>query len=87
VFDLSRADLMIQGEWTGGYAKRITEVTPGGVADRAGLRVGDVVEFDPRRDSDWVLAGYREMPRGFSGSLPVRHADGSRASIPEDTPV
>jgi hypothetical protein len=81
VFELSRADLMIRGEWIGGHAKQITAVTPGGVADRAGLKAGDVLEFDPARDGDWVLAGYREMPEGFSGTLPIRHADGSRAVV------
>ena len=47
LFDLSRADLMIEGDWIGGYAKQVTAVTPGGVADRAGIRAGDVLEFDP----------------------------------------
>jgi hypothetical protein len=56
-------------------------VTPGGVADRAGLRVGDALEFDPGQDSDWVLAGYRNMPEGFSATLPVRHADGARQVV------
>jgi hypothetical protein len=81
VFDLSRADLMYQGVWIGDHARQITAVTPGGVADRAGLRVGDVLEFDPNRDVDWVLAGYRNMPENFRGSLPVRHADGSREIV------
>jgi hypothetical protein len=81
VFDLSRAELQVQGEWIGGHAKRITAVTPGGVADRAGIKPGDMLEFDPGRDSDWVLAGYRNMPEGFSGTLPVRRADGSRAVV------
>jgi hypothetical protein len=79
LFDLSRADLQLQGDWIGGHAKRITAVTPGGVADRAALKVGDVLEFDPSKDADWVLASYRSMPEGFTGSLPVRHADGTRA--------
>lgn len=78
LFDLSRADLEYQGVWIGGNAKQITAVTSGGVADRAGLRAGDVLEFDPAKDEDWVLASYREMPEGFSATLPVRHADGSR---------
>ena len=81
VFDLARADLQVQGEWIGGHAKRITAVTAGGVADRAGLKPGDVLEFDAGRDSDWVLASYRNMPEAFSASLPVRHADGSRAVV------
>ena len=78
LFDLSRADLEYQGYWIGGHTKQIMAVTPGGVAERAGLHVGDVLEFDPGRDADWVLASYREMPEGFSATLPVRHADGSR---------
>jgi hypothetical protein len=81
VFDLSRADIMVQGVWTVGHAKQITVVRPGGVADRAGVRPGDVLEFDPAKDADWILAGYRNMPEGFSASLPVRHADGSRAVV------
>ena len=81
LFDLSRADLMIEGAWIGGYAKQITAVTPGGVADRADIRVGDVLEFDPGKDADWVLAGYRQLPEGFSASLPVRRADGSRTQV------
>ena len=59
---------MIEGEWIGGYAKQVTAVTPGGVADRAGIRAGDVLEFDPGKDADWVLAGYRQMPEGFSAA-------------------
>jgi len=81
LFDLARADLQYQGEWVGGHAKRITAVTPGGVADRAGLKPGDVLEFDPGRDSDWVLAGYRNMPEGFSGGLQVRRSDGTRTVV------
>jgi len=81
IFDLHRADLQYQGEWIGGHAKRISAVTPGGVADRAGLKAGDVLEFDPGRDADWVLASYRNMPEGFSASLPVRHADGTRSAV------
>ena len=81
LFDLARADLQYQGEWIGGHAKRITAVTPGGVADRAGLKPGDVLEFDPGRDSDWVLASYRNMPEGFTGTLPVRYADGTRSDV------
>ena len=81
VLDLSRASLEIQGVWIGGHAKQITAVTQGGPADRAGLRAGDVLEFDPNRDTDWILAGYRNMPEGFSDTLPVRHADGSRAVV------
>jgi hypothetical protein len=81
LFDLARADLQYQGSWIGGHAKRITAVTPGGVADRAGLKPGDVLEFDPARDSDWVLASYRNMPEGFTGTLPVRHADGTRSVV------
>lgn len=56
-------------------------MTPGGAADRAGLRAGDVLEFDPSRNESWVLAGYREMPAGFSASVPVHHADGSRTVV------
>ena len=81
VFDLSRADLQYQGEWIGGHAKRITAVTPGGAAYRAGLRPGDVLEFDPGRDPDWVLASYRRMPEGFTGTLPVRHLGGSTSIV------
>ena len=77
LFHLSRADLQVEGVWIGGHAKQITAVTPGGVADRAGLREGDVLEFDPANDESWILASYREMPEGFSATLPVRHADGS----------
>ena len=80
-FDISRADLMIESAWIAGHAKKITAVTPGGVADRAGLRAGDVLEFDLNRGADWVLAGYRQMPDGFSATLRVRHADGSRAIV------
>lgn len=78
LLDLSRADFEYQGIWIGGNAKQITAVKPGGVADRAGMRVGDVLEFDPGKDEAWVLAGYRNMPADFSATLPVRHADGSR---------
>jgi hypothetical protein len=81
LFELSRSDLEMQGAWIGGHAKRITAVTPGGVADRAGLKPGDVLEFDPGRDADWVLASYRNMPEGFSATLPVRHADGTRQIV------
>jgi len=81
LFDLSRADLQYQGVWIGGHAKRITAVTSGGVADRAGLKPGDVLEFDPSRKDDWVLASYRDMPEGFTGTLPVRRADGTRAVV------
>jgi hypothetical protein len=81
LFDLSRADLQYQGEWVGGHAKRITAVTPGGVVERAGLKPGDVLEFDPSRDSDWVLASYRHMPEGFSATLPVRRSDGTRTVV------
>ena len=81
LFDLSHADLQYQGEWIGGHSKRITVVTPGGVADRAGLKAGDVLLFDPSRDADWILANYRNMPQGFSGSLPVRHVDGTKSVV------
>lgn len=81
LLDLERADLMLQGIWIEGHAKRITAVTPGGVADRAGLRVGDLLEFDPRRETDWVLASYRQMPERFRATLPVRHTDGSRSFV------
>ena len=79
--DLHRADLGIKGEWIGGHAKRITELVPHGVADLAGLHVGDVLEFDPREDNDWVLAGYRDMPEGFAARLPVLRQNGSRALV------
>lgn len=79
--DLHRADLGIKGEWIGGHAKRITQLVPHGVADLAGLHVGDVLEFDPREDNDWVLAGYREMPEGFAARLPVLRPNGSRALV------
>lgn len=81
LLDLSLADLEYQGVWIGSHAKQITEVTPNGVADRSGLHVGDILEFDPGKEADWVLASYREMPEGFSATLPVRHADGSRTLI------
>jgi hypothetical protein len=81
LFDLSRADLEYEGEWIGGHAKEIRAVTPGGAADRAGLKPGDVLEFDPARNDDWVLAGYRNMPEGFSATLPVRHAEGTRSVV------
>ncbi len=77
LFDLSRADPQYQGVWIGGHSKQITSVTPGGVADRAGLRAGDVLEFDPSKEADWVSASYRKMPEGFIAALPVRRADGS----------
>lgn len=81
LLDLSRADLEYQGVWIGGNAKQITAVPPGGAAARAGLQVGDVLEFDPASNESWILASYREMPAGFSATLPVRHADGSRTVI------
>jgi hypothetical protein len=79
--DLHRADLGIKGEWIGGHAKRITKLTTSGVADLAGLRVGDVLEFDPRVEDDWVLAGYRDMPEGFAARLPVQRTNGSRSLV------
>jgi len=81
VLDLTRADLGADGVWIGAYARRVTGVAPGGAAAIAGVRAGDVLQFDPGRDADWVLAGYRAMPAGFSASLPVRHADGSRSIV------
>jgi hypothetical protein len=81
LFDLSRADLDYEGEWIGGHAKEITAVTPGGAADRARLKPGDVLEFDPDKNDDWVLASYRNMPEGFSATLPVRRADGTRSVV------
>jgi hypothetical protein len=81
VLDLTRADLGADGIWIGASARRVTSVTPGGAAAIAGIRAGDVLQFDPERDEDWVLAGYRAMPEGFSASLPVRHADGSRSIV------
>ena len=81
VLDLTRADIGADGVWVGDSVRRVTNVTPGGAAAVAGVRVGDELQFDPRRDDDWVLAGYRAMPEGFSASLPVRHADGSRTII------
>lgn len=80
-FDLHRADLGVKGEWIGDHARRVTAVTPGGAADRAGLRPGDVLEFDPNRNDDWVLASYRDMPEGFTGTLPVRHPDGGQGVV------
>jgi len=79
VLDLARADLRIEGTWIDAHARQISVVTPGGPAARAGLRVGDVLEFDPNRHEDWILAGYRPMPEGFRAQMPVRRADGSRA--------
>jgi hypothetical protein len=79
--DLHVADLGYQGEWIEGHAKRITAVTPGGPVDRAGLQPGDVLEFDPGRNDDWVLAGYRDTPEGFTGTLTARYADGTRSSV------
>lgn len=80
-FDLHRADLGVKGEWTGDHARLITAVRPGGAADSAGIKPGDVLEFDPNRSDDWILASYREMPEGFTGTLPVRFADGRRAIV------
>ena len=51
------------------------------LADLAGLRVGDVLVFDSRADDDWILAGYRDMPEGFTARLPVQRADGSRTLL------
>lgn len=51
------------------------------MADRAGLRVGDVLEFDPGKEEDWVFASYHPMSEGFSAALPMRHSDGSRTVI------
>ena len=79
--DLHRADLGIRGEWIGGHAKQISKLTPGGVADLAGLHVGDVLEFDPREEDHWILAGYRNVPEGFAERLPVRRANGSRTLV------
>ncbi|NJD32610.1 MAG: hypothetical protein FIB04_12085, partial [Gammaproteobacteria bacterium] len=79
--ELERASLGLEAEWIGGHAKQIKSVTPGGPADRAGLRAGDVLRFGPNRESDWVLVGYRNMPEGFSAPLPVRHADGSTSTV------
>jgi hypothetical protein len=81
LFDLSLADIGVHGRWIGGYAKEVIGVAAGGAAERAGVRAGDVLEFDPRRDADWVLAGYREMPEGFRGALPLRRADGTRTTV------
>lgn len=81
LFELSRADLMIQAVWIEGHARQITAVMPGGVGDRAGLGPGDVLEFDPDTQADWVLAGYRNMPEGFRASLPVRFSDGTRKFV------
>jgi hypothetical protein len=80
-FDLHRADMGVKGDWIGDHARLITSVTPGGAADRTGLEPGDVLEFDPNRNDDWVLASYRNMPEGFTGTLPVRHSDGSSALV------
>ena len=77
VLGLWRADLGYQGVWLEGYSKKITSVAPGGVADRDGLRVGDVLQFDPRKHAHWVLAGYRQMPAGFAASIPVRRMNGA----------
>jgi hypothetical protein len=79
--DLARADLGIQGTWIGHEAKQITAVQAGGPADRAGLKPGDILQFESSRETDWVLAGYRHMPEGFRGSLPVQHADGSASRV------
>jgi hypothetical protein len=81
VMDLTRGDLGADGVWIGNGVRRITSVAPGSAAAYAGLEVGDELLFDPRRDDDWVLAGYRPMPEGFSARLPVRHADGSRSIV------
>jgi hypothetical protein len=80
-FDLHRADLGVKGEWIDGHARVVTAVTPRGAADRAGIKPGDALEFDPNRSDDWVLASYRNMPEGFTGTLTVRHADGSRTIV------
>jgi hypothetical protein len=81
VLDLTRADLGADGVWIGDSIRRVTSVTPGGAAAVAGVRVGDELQFNPRRDDDWVLAGYRPMPESFSASLSVRHADGSHSTV------
>ena len=78
---LSRAELDYQGVWIGGNARQVVAVKPGGPADRAGIKPGDVFRFDPARNDDWILAGYRQMPEGFSASLPVRHASGATTVV------
>lgn len=78
-FDLYRADLGYQGKWLEGHTRQITTVAPGAAAARAGLKPGDVLEFDPNRDEDWVLASYRHMPEGFTGTVHVRRPDGTRS--------
>jgi hypothetical protein len=49
VVELERASLGIQAEWIGGHGKQMNGVTLGGPADRAGIRAGDVLQFDPYR--------------------------------------
>ena len=71
----------MQATWIGHEAKRIAAVQSGCPADRAGLKPGDVPQFDSHRETDWVLAGYRHMPEGFRGSVTVGHADGSTSSV------
>lgn len=79
--NLHRADLQLRGVWTAGHALRVLSVVPDGVASSAGLAANDLLQFDPRRPADWVLAGYRPMPAGFSASIEVRHPDGTRRLV------
>ena len=78
---LQRADLQVRGEWLRTHELLITQVAPGGVAARAGLHAGDVLQFNAQRASDWVLAGYRSMPVGFEATVSVRRPDGTRTTV------
>lgn len=78
---LHRADLQLRGEWADGHNLVVTGVLPGGAASRAGLHVGDVLQFSARRPTDWILAGYRPMPEGFTATVGVRRPDGSGTTV------
>lgn len=78
---LHRADLQLRGQWADGHILVVTDVSPGGVASRAGLQAGDILQFSPRRPTDWILAGYRSMPEGFTAPVSVRRPDGTGTTV------
>ena len=65
----------------GGYAKQVTAVTPGGVADRAGIQASDVLDFVPVRTRTGCWPAIGRCPMDSGASLPVRRADGSRIQV------